>query len=378
MKLGVPFNDLSRLPESLKSEIRETVANLSVSGRYILGDFVADFEAKLSNFLKVRDVVSVASGTDALIVALSALGIQQGEIVLTTANAGAYTSIAAKSIGAEPVFIDVSQATLQMTVHDFERSLEICQRNDLQPKALVVTHLYGQLNSQIEKIVSLARAKGIAVIEDCAQVLGARNPAGMAGSFGDVSTFSFYPTKNLGAAGDGGALATNRPELKKKIRMLRQYGWGEKYHIEIADGRNSRLDEIQAAILGLKLPYLNEWNQRRREIFARYVNAANNSVKYFSDPLDEGFVAHLAVIQPLSVSRSEAEHFFRQADIQTSRHFPVPDHRQSLKVKYRDLVTLPVTEWSSENCMSIPLFPELYEEEIVKIENVLANLGGTA
>ncbi len=371
----IPFNDLTRLSEPLRSQIREVVGELSVSGKYILGSHVEQFEEHLARYLKVKFAVGVATGTDALALALTALKVENGDLVLTVSNAGAYTTIAAKSIGAEPVYVDVSRSTLQMTLKDFEETLEICQANKLRPKALVVTHLYGQLNSEIQEIVKFAHANNISVIEDCAQALGAKSDAGMAGSFGDISTFSFYPTKNLGASGDGGALATNDFELNGRIRKLRQYGWGEKYRIEVSGGRNSRLDEIQAAILSLKLPFLDGWNQRRKEVHARYIRSANEKVVFFSSAQNSTFVAHLSIIYPGQIGRHAAEKLFADSAIQTSRHFPVPDHKQNLDLKFADLVPLPVTEWSSEECLSIPIFPELQEEEIVRIETALAGLG---
>jgi dTDP-4-amino-4,6-dideoxygalactose transaminase len=371
---AIPFNDLTRLSEPLRSQIRDVLGELSVSGRYILGKHVDQFEENLARYLGVKFVIGVATGTDALTLALTALKVESGDLVLTVSNAGAYTTIAAKSIGAEPVFVDVSRSTLQMTLKHLEKTLEICRAKKLRPKALVVTHLYGQLNSEIVEIVKFAHSHNISVIEDCAQALGAKSDAGMAGSFGDIATFSFYPTKNLGASGDGGALATNDFDLNRRIRKLRQYGWGEKYRIEISGGRNSRLDEIQAAVLSLKLPFLDSWNQRRREIHARYISAANEKVVFFSNAQDSTFVAHLSTIHPGQIGRYGAEQLFADLAIQTSRHFPVPDHKQDLDLKFGDLVPLPVTEWSSEECLSIPMFPELQEEEIVRIETALAGL----
>ena len=375
MTTVIPFNDLTRLSEPLRSQIREVVGELSVSGRYILGDHVEQFEEQLAGYLKVKFAVGVATGTDALTLALTALKVESGDLVLTVSNAGAYTTIATKSVGAEPVFVDVSRNTLQMTLKDLEQTLEICQAKQLVPKALVVTHLYGQLNPEIREIVKHAHSHNISVIEDCAQALGAKSDAGMAGSFGDIATFSFYPTKNLGASGDGGALATNDFDLHGRLRKLRQYGWGEKYRIEISGGTNSRLDELQAAVLSLKLPLLDGWNQRRREIHARYIGAAKDKVAFFSHAQDSTFVAHLSTIHPREATRQIAEQLFSDMAIQTSRHFPVPDHKQALNLKFADLVPLPVTEWASEECLSIPMFPELREEEILRIENALAGLG---
>lgn len=370
----VPFNDLSRLPEDLRSEIRLLVSDLSVSGKYILGEHVTGIENELASYLGTKRVIGVASGTDALMLAFTALDVVSGDVVLTTANAGAYSTVAAKALGAEPVFVDVSGENLQMTVDSLHSSLKSCEGLGIRPKVLVITHLYGQLNPETESLLALAREKSIRVVEDCAESIGARNSQGMAGTFGDLATFSFYPTKNLGASGDGGAIATNNLQLADKLVKLRQYGWSKKYHIEVDGGRNSRLDEIQAVVLRKKLSRLETWNAKRRGIFGRYIESASDSVKFFSEP-DESFVCHLVVISVKEMSRVKAELMFAEAGVQTSRHFPVPDHRQGLKLKYRNLVALPETEWASENCFSIPLFPELREDEILRIEKVLAGMG---
>lgn len=374
MNTIVPFNDLTRLPADLAEKIRSRAGDLSVSGDYILGKEVRAFETELAQYLNVDHVVGVASGTDALILALIALNVSAGDVVLTVGNAGGYATIAARSLNAEPVFVEVSNTNLQMSLANFQQTLEFCANHKLSPKALVVTHLYGQLNPEIEQIVLLSRKMGIGIVEDCAQALGARNELGAAGSFGDIATFSFYPTKNLGASGDGGALATSDARLASELRKLRQYGWGEKYKIEIPNGRNTRLDELQAAILRLKLPYLEKWNERRREIFRRYLESAGGAVRFFSNGDTQDFVAHLSVIHVRGMSRDRAMEIFAQSGIQTSIHFPIPDHKQKLEVLYKNLSPLPITEWASEECFSIPMFPELSNGEIGRIQKVLSGL----
>ncbi len=374
MESQVPLNDLSRLDSSLKQKIAQKVAELSVSGNYILGPEVAGFERGLASYLSVGHCVGVASGTDALILSLLALGVGQGDSVLTMANAGAYLTVAAKAIGAEPIFVDVSEDSLQMSAREFKRSLELSREAGIQPKVVVITHLFGQLNKDIEKIVQLAKRSGVFVIEDCAQATGAKIVSGYAGSFGDLATFSFYPTKNLGASGDGGAVAGNDETLIARVRMLRQYGWGGKYRIEVEGGRNSRLDEIQAAILSLKLPYLEGWNQKRREIFQSYMEASSATVRFFSSP-DESYVGHLAPITVKGMGQQQLLGHFRSLGIQASVHFPVPDHQQNIKLENKALVPLRVTENACSSHVTLPIFPEMTASEISRVCAALAKVG---
>lgn len=373
MASQVPLNDLSRLDSDLKQKIAEKVALLSVSGNYILGPEVSAFEKELANYIGAKDVVGVASGTDALILALLSLGLGPSDTVLTMANAGSYTTVAAKAIGAEPLFVDVSDNRLQMSAQELARSLQLAQKAGLKPKLVVVTHLFGQLNGEMAEIMKVAEKADLLVVEDCAQALGARSEAGMAGSFGNLATFSFYPTKNLGASGDGGAISGSDQGSIDKVRKLRQYGWGAKYSIEHEGGRNSRLDELQAAILRLKLPQLDAWNKKRREIYARYQAAAHQKVMFYSLPT-ESYVGHLAPITVSGKSQAKLAEYFLEHGIQTSIHFPTPDHKQKIAIKYRELVDLPVTEESCSNHVTLPIFPEMTEQEISTVCEALSKV----
>ena len=371
MEVQVPFNDLSRLDPSLRAKISSKVTQIAISGNYILGPEVAAFEAELSDFIGVDHCIGVASGTDALILSLLALGIGAGDTVLTMANAGSYTSLASKAIGSEPVFIDVAPESLQMTTQGLQHSLDLAKKAGLKPKAVVVTHLFGQLNEDIEQIAKMAKESGLYLVEDCAQALGASSKGRMAGSFGDLATFSFYPTKNLGAAGDGGAVVGNNQDLMSKVKKLRQYGWSKKYKVELPGGRNSRLDEIQAAILRLKLPYLRVWNETRRAIFHRYVQSARPNTEFFSQP-DEAYVAHLVPIVVANYKQEELSDYFAKFGVQTSIHFPVPDNHQNIDLKHRDLTPLPVTELYCASLVTLPIFPELAETEILRVCEALS------
>jgi dTDP-4-amino-4,6-dideoxygalactose transaminase len=209
------------------------------------------------------------------------------------------------------------------------------------------------------------------LIEDCAQAIGARSAMGKAGSFGDVAAFSFYPTKNLGAIGDGGAVVSSNSSILDRVIALREYGWGKKYHIEMDGGRNSRLDELQAAILLFKLQTIDSQNQKRREIYARYLANLSSSFESFA-PVTEDYVAHLAVFAPTSSSRDKVISQFHEMHVSTGIHYPTLDVDQTLELKYRDLVPLPASRKYVESIFTVPLFPEMTEAEVETVATALS------
>jgi dTDP-4-amino-4,6-dideoxygalactose transaminase len=296
---------------------------------------------------------------------MRALGVSSGDQILIAANAGGYSMTAINLIGAETVFADVDANTHLLTVDSIARAVE---EQSLKPKAIVVTHLYGAA-AKAKEIHDWAKSRGIFLIEDCAQALGARDGALRVGSLADVATTSFYPTKNLGALGDGGAVLTNDANLSNKIKQLRQYGWNKKYHTETQGGTNSRLDEIQAAILRVKLRDLDALNQRRRDIHSRY-EAAGKNLKFVNTSSDS-FIGHLAVIEVQN--RTEVVNYFQRHGISTDVHYPIPDHKQAIRKNLRQW-DLPVTEAIARKVLSIPLFPELLAEEILSVESALKNM----
>lgn len=367
----VPLNDLSRAPKEHLEELVAISGQVLGSGKWILGPNVEKFETGLALYLGVNGAVGVGNGTDALVLAMLAAGVGPGDAVITVANAGSYATVASKAIGAEPIFADVNEENLQMSIETLGATIRICESRKIKPKALVITHLFGLLNPQVKDLVLLAHNKGIAVIEDCAQAIGARLPSAKAGSFGDLATFSFYPTKNLGAAGDGGAVVSNDPIILDRVHSLREYGWGKKYQIEMAGGRNSRLDELQAAILLFKLGMVDEINNRRRTIYSRYLATLSSTFQSFA-PIADSFVAHLAVFSSKTRPREVVVRTFRERLVSTGVHYPVLDIHQKIALKYRDLVPLSVSVKYSRSIFTVPLFSELTDTEVETVARALA------
>lgn len=325
---------------------------------YILGEEVKLFEQEFSAFLGVTDCITVANGTDALAIALKSLGVQRGDKVITVANAGFYSSTAIHSIGAVPVYVDVCDTSLTLAPTALAKALED------KPRCVIVTHLYGQL-ADMDALLHLTRTAGVPMLEDCAQAHGALRNGRQAGSWGDVACFSFYPTKNLGALGDGGAVVTNKEDVAARLRTLRQYGWSRKYQVTTPGGCNSRLDEIQAAILREKLQHLNTWNAERRRIACLY-NAAFESLPIISIPaIGEDYVAHLYVMR---VNERDAfRDFLKAKGIATDVHYPIPDYLQTAYPHAQVVGGMQVTDAASRSVVSLPCFPGLSDSEIDRV-----------
>jgi len=354
----VLINDLTSHIGTSRAAIDDAIARVLDRGWLVLGPEVSAFEQACAAYVGVRHCISVANGTDALELALRAVGVRRGDRVATVANAGMYTGTALLAIDAVPVFMDVALDSRVVTPDQIECAI----RSEV--KAIVVTHLYGQAVPDIAAIAKRCRKAGIALVEDCAQAHGAMIDGRQVGSFGDAGCFSFYPTKNLGALGDGGAVVTNRPDLAHYISRLRQYGWTEKYRVEQA-GRNSRLDEIQAAILSAFLPQLDGWNVRRRSIARQY--AAEIVHPDVTHPLITGdsTVAHLYVVR--CPARSQLREHLRTREIGTDIHYPIPDHRQPVFGAAYAAVELPNTEVLSKEVLTLPCYPEMSEADIRRV-----------
>lgn len=339
-------------------DLKRAVARVIDSHWYILGNEVKSFEAEFAAYVGVDHCVSLANGTDALVLALRALGVGRGDLVALVANAGFYGSTALHAIGATPLYVEIDNASLTMSLDGLKDALE------LHPKAVIVTHLYGQL-AAIEEIVELCRAQDVAVIEDCAQAHGATHNAKRAGSFGDIAAFSFYPTKNLGALGDGGAITTASEVLADQVRTLRQYGWSQKYTVTTAHGSNSRLDEMQAAILRLKLPELDRQNSERRSIAQRYNNAFSGLPLRCPASVGDDYVGHLYVVR--TDQRDALRSFLRAQAVNTDVHYPVADHLQPAYPNARTAQALPHTEEACTCAFSLPCFPGMNDTDVERV-----------
>lgn len=349
----VPFFDSKRQLTKIRKEIDKATKNVLDTGWYVLGKEVENFENNFAKYIGVKYGIGVNSGTDAIKIALKSLGVSAEDEIITVSNTATPTVSAIREIGAIPVFIDIDDF---FTID----SKKIEEKINKKTKAIIAVHLYGGC-SEIDKIKSIAKKNKLALIEDCAQSTGAEFKNKKLGSFGDISCFSFYPTKNLGAYGDGGMILTNDSRLAKTSRSLRMYGMEKTYFSNI-EGFNSRLDEIQAAILSVKLKHLDDWNKKRIEIASYYSkNIKNSLVEIPRVRKNSKHVFHLFVIK--TEKRDELMNYFSNYGIQTKIHYPFPVHQQKayefLKVK-----NLPLTEKISKQILSLPMFPEITKEEL--------------
>lgn len=347
------INDIGRQLAACLPAIEAALQSTLRSGQFVLGNKVREFEAVFSKYCGVDYAVSVGNGTDALEIALRALGISANDHVLTVANAGGYASAAIRACGAIPYYVDVDETTMSISVREFERALES------KPRAAIITHLFGKL-APMDELIPIAKKANVALIEDCAQAHGARLGKCFAGAFGVLACFSFYPTKNLGALGDGGAVITDNGMLAEKMRSLRQYGWKKKYHVTQIGGRNSRLDEIQAAVLLARLPFLDDDNARRREIAAAYRRGIKHPQINVPERCGHADVVHLMVIRCPRPAALAAH--LDSLNIDSDIHYPLPDHRQP--VYFDSGVSLPVTEELAAEILTLPCHPAMTEAEI--------------
>ena len=365
----IPILDLKRQYEVIGKEIEENVVKVLRSGSYILGENVKNLESEMAKYCGVKNVVSCANGTDALQLALRALDIGEGDEVITVAFTFVATTESVGVVGAKPVFVDINSDTFNIDVSLLESKITP------KTKAIMPVHLYGQ-PADMDTIVKVAKKYNLYVIEDCAQAIGAEYKGKKVGSFGDIGCFSFFPTKNLGAFGDGGMITTNSDFLAKRLTALRNHGGAVRYyHDEL--GLNSRLDEIQAAILRVKAKHIDTWNKKRRENAHRY-NELFKNVEGVITPkeLNETkCVYHQYTIQV--PNRDEIHKYLQEQGIGAMIYYPVPLHLQKLHAnlcgKEGDL---PVTEAKTKVVMSLPMFPELTEAEqkevVQKIKEALA------
>ncbi|MGQ5712416.1 DegT/DnrJ/EryC1/StrS family aminotransferase [Desulforudis sp. DRI-14] len=361
--MKVPFLDLKAMHLELMDELQQAFNRTMRSGWYILGKEVEAFEQEWATYLGVKHCIGVASGLDALHLILRAYNIGPGDEVIVPAHTFIATWLAVTHAGAKLVPVEVDERTYNIDVTRIEEAITE------KTKAIIVVHLYGQ-PADMDPIIGIAHRYGLKVIEDAAQAHGAKYKGRRVGGIGDAAGWSFYPVKNLGAFGDGGAVTTNDDELAERIRMLRNYGSKEKYVHEFL-GFNSRLDELQAALLRVKLRYLDAWNKRRAEIARFYTEALRDMplvlpyVEKWAEP-----VWHLYVIR--TSERDVLQERLAEAGIGTLIHYPIPCHLQE---SYRFLGfeqgSFPTTERLSKEILSLPMGPHLTDDKVWSVVNVL-------
>ena len=352
-----------------QAEIDAAIRRVMLSGQYILGPELEAFEQEFAAWLGVPGVVGVANGTDALELALHAAGIGPGDKVVTVANTVTATVAAIGATGARPLFVDVEPGTMLLDLAALATLLTTLR--DPKVKAVVPVHLYGQA-VDLPALMELARQHNLVVIEDCAQAHGARIGERRAGTWGQLAAFSFYPTKNLGAFGDAGAVAGNDTALLEKVQRLRQYGWRKRYVSDLP-GRNSRLDEIQAAILRARLPRLDAANARRGEIARQYLHGLARAPLRLPE-VAEGRTHcwHQFVVR--TPRRDELRAHLEKRGILCGVLYPVPVHRQPA---YHDAaLSLPHTEQACNEVLSLPLHPGLTNDDVARVVREVLGFGG--
>jgi len=352
-----------------KDEIDAALKRTIESGWYILGEEVATFELEFAAYLGVTHAIGVGSGTDALVLALRACGVGVGDLVFTVSHTAVATVAAIELVGATPVLVDIDPATYTLDPSCLEAAL--ARPLSGTPKVILPVHLYG-CPADMPAIVDLARRHGLYVIEDCAQSHGAALSGRMTGTWGDIAAFSFYPTKNLGALGDGGMVMTDNPTLAERVRLLQQYGWRERYISDIP-GCNSRLDEVQAAILRVKLRHLSAENEVRRAVAQTYNDLLRDTEVGL--PAVSPGATHVYHQYVVRLPRREAlRTYLQQRAVGTLIHYPAPVH---LQPAYRDrlalVAPLPWTEEVVPQVLSLPMFPQLREDQVQHVGECVAS-----
>lgn len=360
----IPILDSKRQYAQIGQDIENAVVKVLRSGQYILGEENKLFSEEIAKYMGVKNAVTLNSGTDALHLALRALNIGAGDEVISVAFTFVATTEAIGIVGAKPVFVDIDENTFNMDASKIEAAITP------KTKAIIPVHLYGQ-PCQMDVIMDIAKRHNLYVIEDCCQAIGAKYKGQMVGTFGDIGCYSFYPTKNLGTMGDGGLLITNSDEIKDRVIALRNHGGAVRYHHDEI-GVNSRLDEVQAAILRVKLPYIDEWNTKRRENAYRY-NELLAQYPEIETPkeLDDTYCVYHQYTVKIP-NRDEVHALLREAGIGAMIYYPIPLHLQKVH-EYLNVKegSLPVTEKNTKLVISLPMFPELTAEEQKQVVETL-------
>ena len=357
----IKFIDLKKINERYREEINSRIKNVLDSGWYILGNECKVFEENFAKFIGVKHCIGCANGLDALNLIIRGFGFKQGDEIIVPANTYIASILAISENGCTPVLVEPDIETYNINPDLIEEKITD------KTKAIMVVHLYGQA-VKMQKIKEIAKRHNLKIIEDSAQAHGSIYNGVKCGSLGDASGFSFYPGKNLGALGDGGCVTTNDDELAKKIRAIANYGSDYKYH-HIYKGVNSRLDEIQAAVLNVKLKYLDEDNKKRREISKYYRENIRNPKIILPKTYDENsHVWHVFAVR--TENRDEFQKYLSDNEIQTIIHYPTPPHKQEAYREWSNL-SYPISEEIHSTIISIPISPVMTEDEVKKVLEVI-------
>lgn len=363
----IPFVDLRAQYLSVKSEVDAAILRVLDTTQFVLGPDVKAFEAKFAPYCQVREAIGVNTGTSALHLALLAAGIGQGDEVITTPFTFVATASAIDYTGAKPVFVDIDPGTLTIDPARIEAAITS------RTRAILPVHLYGQ-PADMDPIMDIARRRGLAVIEDAAQAHGAEYRGRRVGSIGDAGCFSFYPGKNLGAYGEGGAVTTNSPEIARKVRMFRDWGAERKYHHELK-GYNYRLEGLQGAVLNVKMDHIEKWTEARRSHAARYDARLPKIFGRQTVPADVRHVYHVYAVRHRK--RDALQAYLQQRGVSTGIHYPIPVHLQQcfsdLGYKPGDF---PHSEQAAHETLSLPMYPELQPAQQDVVLEALASWTG--
>ncbi len=364
MNLRIPLVDLIAQYRSIREEIVQVTSEVLESGIFVLGPQLEAFEREFARYSGARWGVGVGSGTDALILSLRALGIGQGDEVITTSNTFISTANAIVAVGARPFFVDIDPSIYTINPAKIARVI------NNRTRAIIPVHMFGH-PADMDPIIELADKYGLAVVEDACQSHGAEYKGRKVGSLGLLSCFSYYPSKNLGAYGDGGMILTDDPDIAGKIRMLRNYGQREKYN-HLMLGTNSRLDELQAAILRVKLRHLEDWIEARRKLAEEYRRSLDgvDGVIY---PIERDYARHVFYLYVIRQKRRDRiADVLKKAGIETGIHYPIPIHQQKAFADISIGITdLKNTEEVSRELLSLPMYPEIPVEGVQRIADLI-------
>lgn len=362
MSIRIPMVDLKGQHETLKNEINAGIQDTLENCHFILGPNVQALESECANYLGVRHAVGCASGTDALHLALLAAGIGEGDEVITTPFTFIATAEAIRYVGATPVFADIDEKTFNIRPDLIEAAITE------KTKAVMPVHLFGQ-PADMTAIEAICQKHKLLLIEDCAQSFGARINDVYTGSIGDFGCYSFFPSKNLGCYGDGGMVTTNSDEMAERLKMYRNHGSHVRYHHDVI-GFNSRLDEIQAVVLRAKLKHIDEYNQNRRRVAQRYreLLADTNVITPHEDGLGEHVYHQYTTIMP---QREKVQAHLQEKGIASAIYYPIPLHQQNAFADTCADIRMPVSEHVAQNCLSLPVFPEMSDAQIVEVADAI-------